>query len=67
MIDDTKQIRCSDCIYWSKNPKEFAVNGQCRRFPPTIQRTDGGIRSQWPLVESFWWCGEHTVIETGAA
>ncbi|MEQ8395010.1 hypothetical protein [Thalassobaculum sp.] len=64
MSDDTKQLACSDCIYWSASRRPSASNGQCRRFPPTTQRSDRGLMSMWPLTEAYGWCGEHTVIET---
>lgn len=65
MMIDGKELTCSGCVYWSRSRKEYASNGQCRRFPPTVERTDGGLKSLWPMTESFGWCGEHAVPVEG--
>ena len=66
-------VVCETCAYWQ--PKvggaqsygfpgdDRAPKGQCRRYSPTLQRTDAGMRPMWPLVRADWWCGEHGVVE----
>ncbi len=67
MIIDSKAIACRDCIFWSRNLKPGMTNGQCRRFPPVIERTDAGLKALWPLTEPFAWCGEHSTLPEGVA
>lgn len=61
-------IACATCVYWVSTPNGIrAPNnepmGQCRRLPPTVQRTDQGIRSMFPLTLATWWWGEHAYEE----
>lgn len=55
----TQKLRCATCVFWVEQPKVERSNGQCRRYPPAVMRTDQGLRSMWPLTHADEWCGEH--------
>lgn len=59
MILAGKNITCSNCMVWSRNPKAGTSNGQCRRFPPALLRTDHGLKAMHPVTDADHWCGEH--------
>lgn len=65
LIVDGQMHTCEGCVFFSPNRKPGETNGQCRRFPPSIERTDHGVKSLWPLVEVFGWCGEHMIKDAG--
>lgn len=46
---------------YEAEPQQGPKSGQCRRFPPTLQRSGEDLRSVWPLTAAWHWCGEHAV------
>jgi hypothetical protein len=62
-------VTCATCVFFSPPPFHSAFagehpRGQCRRHAPTIDRTDRGLRTIWPLVSDDGFCGEHMSVDT---
>lgn len=54
---------CETCRFFSANERLPGM-GQCRRRSPYFVPSLEKHRTQWPLVRTNNWCGEH---EAGAA
>lgn len=81
MSDENPPLQCDTCMYFfpisrfSDGSGRGQVAGECRRFPPVALVTDlpeevGGkaeIKSKWPGVLAFKWCGEWTHGEIPSA
>ncbi len=55
---------CAECRHW-RGLVETPDEGDCRRFPPTLQpavegayRPSSRSRSEWPRTGHADWCGE---------
>lgn len=64
------RLACETCAYWQPPAWRQTLTdaagkpvtlGQCRRYPPSIERTDKGPRALFPLTPATMWCGEHGV------
>lgn len=54
--------QCGTCVFFSRNPREPDIGGQCRHSAPRLTRDGNGtLRSMWPMVKAEWWCGDHAV------
>lgn len=68
------KYRCENCLY-SLHPGTIGAEGfvMCRRFPPQVYQSDNDIArnpdglvtmtrqtlSQFPILRTIQWCGEH--------
>ena len=63
-------VYCEDCAYWKKIPRNDDGFGWCRRYAPrpiTYILTDENVHEaydvQWPMVDSWGFCGEYKEAE----
>ena len=55
---------CGTCRHWKRAAEsgEEAVNGECRRYPPTVFVDEEGTMSLWPYTATDDTCGEHAPV-----
>lgn len=46
----TVNERCANCRFWQPSV--------CKRHAPVISGVSGDLRSSWPLVMDYDWCGD---------
>lgn len=56
------QGKCVSCRFWAELPAQEnrrpdRRHGQCRRYPPSDNRSRAG--ALWPVIQGRQWCGEH--------
>jgi hypothetical protein len=60
------RLSCTLCIFFQDAPQQGPVDlkraavrhGICRRFPPTVTMTPGGMMAMFPQTDQSHWCGE---------
>lgn len=55
---------CESCIYSHNTIIDEKNKYECHRFPPTaLIRTNWTVKTAYPTVSIFDWCGEYKQIE----
>jgi hypothetical protein len=69
------RLSCVYCVYFQPAPptgpvdlkRVTADHGICRRFPPTVTMTPGGMMAMFPQIDRTHWCGEIQLAEDTVA
>jgi hypothetical protein len=59
MTNIARDAVCETCLFFRSYGT--GSSGECRRFPPQVNMLsdDGGPTTDFPVVTSKEWCGEH--------